>query len=68
MNAWKSYLFDYIGANPLLTAAVRTVYGCEPEQLNALFGLAYAQAGGGFYEININRSWLCPRKENKSKK
>ena len=39
--------------NPLMTAAVRTVFGCEPEQLNALFALTYAQAGGGFMRLTL---------------
>ncbi len=34
-----------------MTAAVRTVFGCEPEQLNALFALTYAQASGGFMRL-----------------
>jgi len=37
--------------NPLITAAIRTVFGCEPEQLNSLFALTYAQAGGGFMRL-----------------
>lgn len=40
-----------LGLNPLITAAIRTVFGCEPEQLNALFALTYAQAGGGFMRL-----------------
>ncbi|CAF4258186.1 unnamed protein product, partial [Rotaria sordida] len=38
-------------AKPLMSAAIRTVYGCEPEQVNALFALTYAQAGGGFMRL-----------------
>ncbi len=48
-----SNVLDYIGANALMTAAVRTVFGCEPEQLNALFGLTYAQAGGGIMRLTL---------------
>ncbi|CAF4928496.1 unnamed protein product [Rotaria sp. Silwood1] len=40
-------------ATPLLTASVRTVFGCEPEQVNALFALTYTQAGGGFMRLSL---------------
>jgi hypothetical protein len=57
--------FDSIGVNPLMTAAVRTVFGCEPEQLNALFALTYAQAGGGFMRLTLTDPGCAQEKKIK---
>jgi hypothetical protein len=51
--------------NPLVTAAVRTVFGCEPEQLNALFALTYAQAGGGFMRLTLTDPGCAQEKKIK---
>ncbi|CAF1341491.1 unnamed protein product [Adineta ricciae] len=51
--------------NPLMVAAVRTVFGCEPEQLNALFGLTYAQAGGGFLRLTLTDPGCAQEKKIK---
>ncbi|CAF0983015.1 unnamed protein product [Didymodactylos carnosus] len=40
-------------AYPLMSAATRTIFGAEPEQINALFALTYAQAGGGFMKLSL---------------
>ena len=48
-----------------MTAAVRTVYGCEPEQLNALFALTYAQAGGGFLRLTLTEPGCAQEKKIK---
>ncbi|CAF3696692.1 unnamed protein product, partial [Rotaria sp. Silwood1] len=52
-------------ATPLLTAAVRTVFGCEPEQVNALFALTYAQAGGGFMRLSLTDPGCAQEKKIK---
>ena len=50
-----------------MTAAVRTVFGCEPEQLNALFALTYAQAGGGFMRLTLTDPGCAQEKKIKVK-
>ncbi|CAF1073357.1 unnamed protein product [Rotaria sordida] len=52
-------------AKPLMTAAIRTVYGCEPEQVNALFALTYAQAGGGFMRLTLTDPGCAQEKKIK---
>ncbi|CAF0875894.1 unnamed protein product [Rotaria sp. Silwood1] len=52
-------------AKPLMTAAIRTVFGCEPEQLNALFALTYAQAGGGFMRLTLTDPGCAQEKKIK---
>ena len=49
----------------MVTAAVRTVFGCEPEQLNALFALTYAQAGGGFMRLTLTEPGCAQEKKIK---
>lgn len=51
--------------NPLMTAAVRTVFGCEPEQINALFALTYAQAGGGLMRLTLTDPGCAQEKKIK---
>ena len=48
-----------------MTAAVRTVFGCEPEQVNALFALTYAQAGGGFLRLSLTEPGCAQEKKIK---
>ena len=48
-----------------MTAAVRTVFGCEPEQLNALFALTYAQAGGGLMRLTLTDPGCAQEKKIK---
>ncbi|CAF4059162.1 unnamed protein product [Rotaria sp. Silwood2] len=52
-------------AKPLMTAAVRTVFGCEPEQINALFAFTYAQAGGGFMRLTLTDPGCAQEKKIK---
>lgn len=60
-----SPLIVSVGAKPLLAAAVRTIYGCEPEQINALFALTYAQAGGGFMRLALSDPGCAQEKKIK---
>jgi len=50
-----------------VTAAVRTVFGCEPEQLNALFALTYAQSSGGFMRLTQTDPGCAQEKKIKVK-
>lgn len=59
----KPWIYNSI--NPLMTAAVRTVFGCEPEQLNALFALTYAQASGGFMRLTLTDPGCAQEKKIK---
>ncbi|CAF4545478.1 unnamed protein product [Rotaria socialis] len=52
-------------AKPLFAAAVRTIFGCEPEQLNALFALTYAQASGGFMRLTLTDPGCAQEKKIK---
>ena len=40
--------------NRLMVAAVRTLFGRAPEQLNALVGLSHAHAGGGRKRVTLS--------------
>lgn len=51
----------------MITAAVRTVFGCEPEQLNGLFALTYAQAGGGLMRLTMTDPGCAQEKKIKVK-
>lgn len=61
----NDFLLSNSGMNPLVTAAIRTVFGCEPEQLNALFALTYAQAGGGFMRLTLTEPGCAQEKKIK---
>lgn len=48
-----------------MTAAVRVIFGCEPEQVNALFALTYAQAAGGFMRLTLTDPGCAQEKKIK---